>query len=496
MDADRANRPRDARPPFGIAWVKKYLPHYIKSPPSRLHIDLADDLRDIQTQRGSRRNYIAPRGSAKTTWLSKAYPLYCALEGVEPLTVLLAEVGELSESYLQAVKDELETNPHIANAYPDTAGKGSIWQSRRIQLRNGCVIMARSAGGRILGTTARDRRPTLVIVDDGNERGDAYSPTKRRRKLDWFARDVLPVGEPGTNFVVAGTPIHREAIVCDLLRSGGWKTRSYRALNHFPTDEDLWRQWEQILFNLGDPDRADVARAFYDAHREAMDAGAELLWPERETLNLYSLMSYRADRGDAAFKSEYQDQPGTDGVAEFPPEWLDRTDIWFHDWPEGLSLKAMYLDPSKGVSAKANDYQAHCFGGVHNGVIYVEAELRRETVPEMIQRTIRLAREFGPISVLLEDNGTMGFLAPEVQHQIAETRSLIPWETITQTDPKLYRIRGLSGYLSRGQIRIRATTGGRLLVDQLRDVPNGEFDDGCDALSGLVRRLEQLSAGR
>ena len=47
------------------------------------------------------------------------------------------------------------------------------------------------------------------------------------------------------------------------------------------------------------------------------------------------------------------------------------------------------------------------------------------------------------------------------------------------------------------QLRVRNTPGGRLLVDQWRDVPGGEFDDGPDGVGSLLRRLELLiNSGR
>ncbi|MBA4192226.1 MAG: hypothetical protein C0467_30015 [Planctomycetaceae bacterium] len=475
--------------------MREYLPQYVLQSLSSLHRDLAADLAELVTVRGQKRCYVAPRGSAKTTWVSKAYPLYCALEGVEPLTLLLAETGEQARAYLDSIKDEIEGNPAIARDYPAAAGKGPVWQAHRIRLRNGSEIRARGSGGRILGSTARNRRPTLVVVDDGNERGDAYSPTKRQRKLDWMIKDVLPVGEPGTNFVVAGTPIHREAIVCDLRRAG-WRTRSYRALARFPERLDLWVEWEKLLCNLADPRRADTARAFYEGQRAEMSRGSEVLWPDR--LTLYDIMAYRAQYGEAAYRSEYTDDPGAAEGAEWPPEYFDRPGFWFDQWPEDLVLKVQSLDPSKGVGDNPGDFQAHVMGGLHtDGIVYLDADMRRE--PNYIERCLDVAAVFRPQIVVAESNNTMGLIMPEMMRQVEERRATnrsieIVYEEVNHHLPKLARMRGLTGYLSRGQIRVRNTPGGRLLVEQMRDVPNGQHDDGPDAAATVVRRIEEAMA--
>lgn len=476
--------------------MRRYLPRYIKNSLTRLHLDLAADLAEIQQSRGQRRNYIAPRGSAKTTWLSKAYPMHGALEGIEPLTLLLAETGGQSRKYLDAIKRQIEGNRTIAQDYPQAAGRGPVWKADHIRLRNGCEIVARGAGGRILGITADDRRPTLVIVDDGNERGDAYSPTKRSRKLDWMVLDVLPVGEPGTNFVAAGTPIHREAIVCDLKRAG-WPTRSYSALPTLPKNAELWTEWERVLMNLADPGREQAARSLYESKRPVMDEGAELLWPDR--LPLYDLMSYRARYGEAAFKTEYTDDPGAPEGAEWPSELFEGKNFWFDDWPEDLVRKVVALDPSKGSDAKAGDYQAHAQVGVDSkGTIYVDCDLRHETPEAMVVRTLGIARQWGKVGrlvdyIVLEDNATMGLL--RVAIQAVPGSEFLPWETLTQMDHKAIRIRVVSPYLHRRQIRVRNSVGGRMLVEQWREFPFGSHDDGPDAVATGLRRIEILSHG-
>jgi predicted phage terminase large subunit-like protein len=493
----------ETRPPaptaphaFGLPWVEHFLPHYVTCAPSQLHRDLADRLATFRHARGQRSAYSAPRGSAKTTLMSKAFPLYSALEGCEPLTLLLAETGDQAKTYLDAIKREVEENPRVAEHYPRAAGKGPVWQANRVRLRNGCEIVARGSGGRVLGMTAGQRRPTLVVVDDGNERGDAYSPTKRRRKLEWFRKDVLPVGEPGTNVVVAGTAIHREAIVCDLRRAG-WEGGGYKAVCRMPDRHDLWAEWERLRCNLADPGRELAARDYYADNRDDMDAGAELLWPER--LSLYHLMEYRATAGEPAFRSEYQDDPGSPEGAEWSGELFERADFWFDHWPEDLTLRVVALDPSKGAGEEA-DYQGHVLLGLgKDGTFYFDAEARREDVSLMVGRALRLAHEWGADSLVLEDNATMGLLRPEVVRQQQDRPQLaaVPWETLTQAQHKGLRIMRAGPYLARAQVRVRNTPGGRMLVEQWREFPGGEHDDVVDAAGTAIRRLEILAgAGR
>jgi hypothetical protein len=58
---------------------------------------------------------------------------------------------------------------------------------------------------------------------------------------------------------------------------------------------------------------------------------------------------------------------------------------------------------------------------------------------------------------------------------------------------KLVRIRRLGPYLSQRRIRFKARSpGAALLVDQLKDFPVGDFDDGPDGAEMMIRGLLYL----
>jgi phage terminase large subunit GpA-like protein len=70
---------------------------------------------------------------------------------------------------------------------------------------------------------------------------------------------------------------------------------------------ELWREGMRADRGIGE------ATEFYRQHREAMDAGAVIAWPERhhpdELSAIQHAINLRLDRGDAAFWSEYQNEP-------------------------------------------------------------------------------------------------------------------------------------------------------------------------------------------
>lgn len=80
-------------PPF-LDWSLKYLdPYFPDRPFSEFHHWLIDELSKLQDNRNTRLNVVAPRGNAKSTWSTFAYPLYCAVHGLEPYIILTADTG-------------------------------------------------------------------------------------------------------------------------------------------------------------------------------------------------------------------------------------------------------------------------------------------------------------------------------------------------------------------------------------------------------------------
>jgi hypothetical protein len=207
------------------------------------------------------------------------------------------------------------------------------------------------------------------------------------------------------------------------------------------------------------------------------------------------MMLERAAVGATGFESEYQGVPGSLEGAEWPSEYFDRPDFWFNDWPGDLVLKIQALDPSKGTSDKA-DFQAHVLVALSRfGTLYVDAELRRDS--NWVGRALDLVQMWNSSELIAESNNTMGLMKPTAEQMLKERAEAgrpvkLNYNERVNTAPKAVRIRVLNDYLRRGQLKVRNTPGGRLLVEQLRDWPNGNHDDGPDALATAVTRLEEL----
>jgi predicted phage terminase large subunit-like protein len=475
-------------------WNGYYLPHYFERfAPADFHADFDATIRHLHRDRGQKHSRIAPRGGAKSTWWTLAYPLRAALEGWEPYTLILSDSSSQADQHLDNIKKELEDNELIRAVYRLESGVGPEWNQSRIRLRNGALIEALGTGKKVRGRRNRAERPSLIVFDDIQSNEDVASPVLRERAWEWATREVIPAGDERTNFLAVGSALHREAVSVRLGQLAGWSGRTHRAVHHWPDRMDLWGEFERRATNLADDDREATARAFYATNRAEMDAGAEVYWPAR--FPIVELMLRRAAIGSDAFESEYNGVPGSLAGAEWPSELFDRPGFFFDDWPADIVLKVQSLDPSKGTTDKS-DYQAHVLLGLGRfGDLYCECELHRE--PRWVERAIDLAERWKPAELWAEGNNCMNLLLPAAQQVLQERReqkrplSLTIRETIV-TVPKVARIRTLNDYLKAGRLHVRNTAGGRMLVEQLRDFPAADYDDGPDALATALAALSRM----
>jgi hypothetical protein len=176
-------------------------------------------------------------------------PGLCPTCGWKPdcIIEMISDTNDQATRYLADIKHELEYNESLRAGYPGATGRGRVWKTDAIRLRNGVEIGAYGTGTKLRGRK-RDglHRPSLIVVDDPQNRDHIVSAVQRERTWDWLVRDVSNAGDGQTNIVVLGTALHRECIVCRLDTVPGWRTRSFRSIEKWPERMDLWKEWEDL----------------------------------------------------------------------------------------------------------------------------------------------------------------------------------------------------------------------------------------------------------
>ena len=476
-----------------LGWGQRYLPDHFAKRPSLMHRWLAGKLDEMSNQRGIKLNVLGPRGGAKSTIASLAFPLRAALLRGETYIWIVSDTKHQARSHLENIKAELTDNARLAEDFPQATGKGPVWRADSIVLHNGTCIEAFGTGQRIRGRRRRADRPTLIVCDDLQNDGHILSAVQREHSSTWFHGTLLKAGTPTTNVVNLATALHREALAMELLDKPGWNRRVFKAIESWPRNMSLWNAWEAIYADVKNANYKKDAWRFYCGNAAEMNSGAVVLWPEQE--DLYTLMCMRAESGHSAFEREKQNSPVNPDACEWPQSYFDES-IWFDTWPENLRIKTIALDPSKGADARRGDYSAFVIFGVdHRGALYVEADMARRPVPQIVADGVELVSKCQPDAFGVETNQFQDLLAGLFAAEFRRRGMLAAQPVaINNRTNKLVRIRRLGPYLAGKQLRFKSDSPStRLLVEQLTEFPIAGHDDGPDALEMAIRlAAEQL----
>jgi len=316
-----------------------------------------------------------PRGSGKTS-LAETACLWAILFGHRDFVFLIGSDESHAGEMLESIRTELEQNERLADDFPEACTpivalngisnrcSGQLYAGRRTHigwtakeivlpsthpvgwadderlrehvgpsgaaLCGGAIIRVSGITGRIRGTKfkrpdGRSVRPSLVIVDDPQTDESARSASQCVHREGILSGAVLGLAGPGRK--IAGLmpctvirPGDMADSILDTQRHPEWNGERTKMLNAFPTDETRWQRYAELraesLRRFGD---LRLATEFYAAHREAMDAGADVAWPERFNPDEISALQHAMNLkllDAAAFSAEYQNEPLRDAVLD------------------------------------------------------------------------------------------------------------------------------------------------------------------------------------
>jgi predicted phage terminase large subunit-like protein len=115
----------------------------------------------------------------------------------------------------------------------------------------------------------------------------------------------------------------------------------------------------------------------------------------------------------------------------------------------------------------------------------------------IVEKAVELCQAFRPCAFSVETNQFQELLAVEIA-KVGQSRQVeMPMFHIPNHAPKAVRIRKLTWQLAEGRFKFkRNSPGTQHLVQQLRDFPNGDHDDGPDALEMALRILHHVTKTR
>ncbi|MDQ0270734.1 phage terminase large subunit [Cytobacillus purgationiresistens] len=449
----------------------------------------------------------APRSHAKSTYLSKAFPVHELVYRLRKYVIIISETPKVSKANMEWIRNQLKFNRKLREDFGPLLspkdqsniqdnGEGFIaWHYTDGDYRKQVALVeAASTGQALRGRNWNGSRPDLIVLDDLEDArpgGNASTPEQRQSLRDWFSQTVIPLGDPKgkrTAFVYMGTTVHFDALLMQVLYNrSDFQSKVYRAIIDQPSRADLWEQCRLIYIDRENPNRLADALAFYADNEAEMLAGSRVLWPEVQPL--WKLMTWKWDNGSKAFNTEYMNNPIDEESMIFNPDT-------FTYWNEGGKLYNFLSDEfliSMGLDfafgRERGDYSALHVVARHkeNGTIYViDSFVQRLPIDDYFEVIVDKVKLWQPDVIAADANVAQEFIADQLTKRLdaegypATTRL----KKIKNRTKKELRIEAMKPDIENGTIRFNKKH--TLLLEQFERYGQGANDDGPDSLQMAV----------
>ena len=500
------------------AFSLMFFPDRFGSAFNRLHNDIFAQRKVPWTYR-TRAEYnatAAPRGSAKTTIRTFADLVHDVCYGFELFIGVISTSFDLSETLVSDLYDVFKD----ADAYPElhrmygpfkvTGTKTSfVVKCPSANTPKGTKIKAYSMGGACRGHKHHGVRFTKWVLDDAERSDRVHNPNQRDKDESFVDSDVVRAGAEYTIVHFVGTVLHPDSVLARKLdphKSPGWDKAFYSAILQWPDEVDgLWEECRAIWADLKRPtvlEREDAAWEFYAERKKAMDAGAEVLWPERESL--FDLMiQWWTNRH--SFSAEKQNEPGKSGERTYDVDrfhWVAfdgrtittedgrevpiskcKTAVWWDPIP--YNLKQTGRDKA-GFAAVAR--------GPDGGRYVLEAAVERASPERQWERFLQFEDRYPHAKYGYENNtgdmeGNEDF--QRMVRAIKQRNRRFKVKGHQTKGSKENRIADMQPACENGFIRFSRSGVSAEVVEQFRHFPDGRFDDGPDAIERAFWLLDQ-----
>lgn len=302
-----------------LQFARHFFPHIFYNDFAYIHFRVLKEMLALYDpaakDRMDRRRYIViHREAAKTTLVTKLWPLVCIwLKGfplvvrygndivtlpplTESLILVASETAKRSENFVMDIKNEVDTNralrdffgeknPQYVQMEEDEDRKNdTVWRQNAFITSDGTAIWGLGAGQQTRGIQIRNRRPTLAIVDDMYSKKNIKTDTMRETMNYWFEAEFQnTVDTLQGKSLFAGTILHPDTVAARLSSMSSWEGVNIPIIHY---DElkpilDNHCRWQGDTFKI--PDATECA--------ELQKNITTLSWPERYTLH-YVLKLY------------------------------------------------------------------------------------------------------------------------------------------------------------------------------------------------------------
>jgi predicted phage terminase large subunit-like protein len=173
-------------------------------PAAKFHHELSDLLLN------DRRNIAVEmfRESGKSSYALRTFPLHCLAYPKRGLDfiVIIKQNQRAASAKLKDLIDEYEANPLLRHNLIEIKQQNATAFSVDVKDRDGNTVNVRieayGKGTGIRGLSNQDRRPSIVILDDIQDKDDSRSETIMAADWDWFLSDICFLGRSSRIFMI------------------------------------------------------------------------------------------------------------------------------------------------------------------------------------------------------------------------------------------------------------------------------------------------------
>ena len=243
-------------PPVQQLRTAKFIaPNIFENKTPRFHIELLTFL-----NRPSRRKAFAVfRGGAKSTLLNKVHILNRVIYDNEPFVMIASENAKKAKSFLRDIKRNFDR----AIAKGMDMSRGEVWSDNHIEIISEgklSTVVVLGAGEDPRGYTSDNKRPTLLILDDVENRTNMKTKEQREKIGDWILQDAIPALDPRGEVIWVGTIMHEDSELNIALKSEEWDSLVFPVLR-----DDGSSRWEDRFPLKSDDPSVESIQSIKDA---------------------------------------------------------------------------------------------------------------------------------------------------------------------------------------------------------------------------------------
>lgn len=418
-----------------LAYAIGLQPEYLAPPHIRM---LADHLMRVERGEIKRLLVTMPPRHGKSNLTSEIFPAWYLGRNPSNQIIFVTYAQDLADTFGRKVRNHLSDERHAVSFPLATLAQDSRSASR-FNTASGGVYNAVGVGGPATGRGAH-----LLLIDDPiKNREEADSKLMREKLWDWYASVAYTRLMTGGAVVLVQTRWHEDDLAGKVLKRGGL------------TDDTSW-----TVLNL-----PAVAESDDLLGRNQGDA----LWPEKFPVS--ALDNIRHTIGDREFTSLYQQRPAPLDGAIFKRSWIGRKAA-----PRSGYKIAMGVDLALSQRQNADYTVCAVIARDEFGTLYVLDVVReRVDFPNALALIREMYAKWHPQEIAIEQ---VAYQAVVVQELLRTTT--LPIRGVRPDSDKTTRALPLALRYEQGLVNHANLPS--WFEDELLTFPQGEHDDGVDAL--------------